>query len=363
VLAVLVGFVVAHPLVMFIFSDSIEVQLEERRRNDLQRISTPYNDHIREIEQKKSTLDTSISDVRTKKDDELRERETALIQTTGRRRWYWRRTSEIRNIRKRLLGERDKAIQKLDDEKNGLNTKVGEIETSRQQALNGYRQSHDYLAREAAFSDLTGANDLVRWTQRLILIFFVFVDILPISLKVATKKEAYDFLVESSNQRTIDESQAETQAHAEMLRNVSDHQKQKVAQIISSKFGSAEFTAALEARVDAFVKRSIGSHVADGSTGTIPTSPVSTTVIEPTTGNGHNVTGLSGRLKARLKEKGLDATISLICIPPQALALFAFYMYWGSDIWQYVSWGTTLQVFPLFIFNFCSNRFLKMFID
>ena len=358
-LAVLVGFVVAHPLVMFIFSNSIEVQLDERRRNDLQRISTPYNNQIHDIEQKKVTLDQSISSVRTKKDDELKERETALIQTIGRWRWYGRRANEIRKIRTRLLDERKQAIQQLDDEKKDLNTKVGEVETARNQALDGYRQSRDYLARENAFTDLTAANDLVRWTQRLIIFLFVFVDILPISLKVATKKEAYDFLLEDFNKRAIDESQAETKAHAEMLKNISDQQKPKVAQIIASKFGSAEFTAALEAQVDAFLKRSVGS-----STVAIPTNPVSTTVMEPSAGNGHNkATGLSGRLKSRLEDKGLDATISLICIPPQALVLFGFYMYFGSDIWQYVSWSTTLQIFPLFFFNFISNRFLKLFID
>ena len=364
ILAVLVGFVIAHPLVMFIFNNSIEGRLDERRRIEIQNINTSYDNLINPLEGKKAPLDQSISNVQTQKDEEVKQRESLLIQTIGRRR-YGRRANEIRNIRKRLLDERDESIKKINTEKKGLDDKIAEIEKARKAALQGYKQPRDYLARENALSDLTAANDTVRWTQRLIIFLFVFIDILPITLKVVTKKEAYDFLLESSNQRAVDESKMETEIHAEMLKNVTDRQKHKVAEIIESKLQSPEFSTALEADIEAIIKRSlVGGGPAQGTTETFPKSQSSTSVQEPKAEDGQAARkGFSGRLKTRLEDKGIDATIGLVCIPLQALLLFGFYMYFGSDIWQYVSWSTILQIFPLFFVNFVLSKLLKMFID
>ncbi|MDQ1591236.1 MAG: hypothetical protein QOG71_1863 [Pyrinomonadaceae bacterium] len=349
-LALLVGFVIAHPLVMFYFNSSVEGRLDERRRLEIKNINTAYDNEIQVQENKKAALDQNIAAIRTQKDEDVKQREGDLIRIMGARRSR-RRASELRNIRKRLIEERDAAINKIATDKQPIDNRITELKKARDTDLQNYQQPRDYLAKENALSDLTAASGVVRWTERLIILLFLFVDILPITLKVTTKKGAYDYLLESSSQRAIDEDTMESNIHAEILERVEKRQKQRVEEVIEAKYSSPDFLSALDGDIEAIIRRSLVRDSRTSDLGT-ETPPVKSAESPPEK--------WADKFKKKIEEKGMDAAIGLMCVPLQALILIGVYMYYGSDIWRYVSSATILEVFSLFIVNFLLTKLVKL---
>lgn len=359
IFAVLIGFVIAHPLVMFIFEESIIGKLDQKQRTDIQNISTLYDNQVKPLDDKKVALDQDIANLRSQKDVELREREGDLIKAIGPRR-YRRRASEIRRITQRIISERDANIEKLNTQKKDLDVKIGEIEQARKAALQKYTQPRDYLARENALSDLADESFTVRWTQRLLIFLFVFIDTLPITFKVTTRKEAYDYLIESVNKRASDESKTDDKIHEQMLKEITERQKDRIKEVIEAKYASPDFTAALDRDIDTILRRSLVSagwlkDVAETTGG----AAASAESVKVGPADDQTVGSWVGEIKKKLKDKGVDAFISLICIPLQVLAAFIWFLYSGRNILQYVSWSSIFEVSVLFILNIILGRAVK----
>jgi hypothetical protein len=360
ILAAVVGFVIAHPLVMFYFNASVEGQLDNRRRTEIQKINTNYDNQIRPLEDQKTTLDRAIADIRTRKDEDVKQRESDLLRIMGARRSR-RRTGELRNIRKRLLAERDTNINNINTQKTPIDDRIVELKKAREADLLHYTQPRDYLARENALSDLIEESSVVRWTQRLIIFLFVFVDILPITLKVTTKKGSYDSGLESSNNRATNESKMEEELHGEELGQVKEHHKQKIKEVIEAKYKSPAFLTALENDIEAIINRLLGRHgrrVEAAEPAAAAPSQARTDV--PAESGSTGKKKWSARVKEKLEEKGVDAVISLICIPIEVGLLFIFYLYGISDVWQYVAKDTIMQVFALLLVNVLLSQVIKL---
>jgi hypothetical protein len=359
VFAVLIGFVIAHPLVMFIFEESITSKLDQKQRTDIQNINALYDNQVKPLDDKKAGLDQDIANLRSQTRAELREREGDLIKATGPRR-YRRRANVIKGITQRLIRERDANIEKLNVQKTDIDAKIGEIEKARNAALQKYTQPRDYLARENALSDLADESFTVRWTQRLLIFLFVFIDTLPITFKVTTRKEAYDYLIESVNKRASEESKTEDKIHEEMLKEITTRQKDRIKEVIEAKYASPDFTAALDRDIDTILRRSLvvggwlkGRAEATGGT------PASAESVKAGPADEQAAGSWSGQIKKKLKDKGVDAVISLVCIPLQVLGAFLWFLYSGRNILQYVSWSSIFEVSVLFMFNLLLGRAAK----
>lgn len=358
--AILVGFVVAHPLVMFYFDSSIEGRLDERKRDEISRINKTYDERIAPLEGKKAELERAIVKIQGQKDADVKQRDSELITVMGVRRSR-RRVSELKIIRKRLIEERNESIRQINAQKPPIDTKITDYEKARQDELQHYSQPRDYLAKEDALGDLTERSGVVRWTQRLVILLFVFIDILPITFKVTTKRGAYDSLLESSNQRAIDETKMEDEVHGEILARVKERQKEKVKEIIEAKYKSPGFLQTLDNDISAMITRSLvrtlGVQSAVASPANTPTS------VKPNGQSEANTRVIqkkwSEQLKDKLKDKWMEFVITLICFPLQALLLLGYYIYGISDVWQDIASGTLLKMLPFLIFNFGMNQLLK----
>jgi len=369
--AILVGFVVAHPLVMFYFDSSIEGRLEEKKRDEISRINKTYDDRIAPLEAKKVELEQNIIRIQGQKDADVKQRESELLSVMGTRRPR-RRAGELRNIRKRLIEERDENIRQINTQRPPIDTKIADYEKARQDELQRYSQPRDYLAKEDALSDLTERSSVVRWTQRLVILLFVFIDILPITFKVTTKKGAYDSLLESSNQRAIDETRMTDEAHGDMLDGVKESRREKVKEILETKYKSPEFLQALDNDISSLMLRSlvqtVGARAAVVSPVSAPAAAVAPPVNAPAAAkpNGQPAENTQvvqkkfwERVKDKLKDKGMELVITLICLPLQALLLLGYYIYGISDVWHDIAAGTFLKMLPLLLFNFGMNTLLK----
>jgi hypothetical protein len=360
VFAILVGFVVAHPLVMFYFDSSIVGRLDDKRRDEISKINKTYDESVATQEAKKAELEQAIGKIQGQKDSDVKQRESELLTVMGVRRSR-RRVSELKNIRKRLIEERNESIRQINAQKPPIDTKIADYEKARQNDLQHYSQPRDYLAKEDALSDLTERSSVVRWTQRLVILLFVFIDILPITFKVTTKRGAYDSLLESSNQRVINETTMEDEVHGEILDRVKERQKEKVTEIIEAKYKSPEFLQALDSDITTMITRSLVRTV-----GVQPAiaSPVNTpTSAKPNGQPAENTQVIQKKwleqVKDKFKDRWMELIVTLICLPLQALVLLGYYLYGISDVWQDVASGTLLKMLPLLLFNFGMNKLLK----
>ncbi len=66
------------------------------------------------------------------------------------------------------------------------------LDSARNSKINKLTFSRDYLEREKALSRLTAANSIVKITTLFLIIFFILVDILPVTWKGLTAKGPYD---------------------------------------------------------------------------------------------------------------------------------------------------------------------------
>jgi hypothetical protein len=358
IFAILVGFVVAHPLVMFYFDSSIEGRLDEKQRDEISKINKTYDDRVAPQEAKKAELEQAIAKIQGQKDSDVKQRESELLTVMGVRRSR-RRVSELKNIRKRLIDERDESIRQINAQKPAIDAKITAYENERRGELQHYSQPRDYLAKEDALSDLTERSGVVRWTQRLVILLFVFIDILPITFKVTTKRGAYDSLLESSNQRAIGETEMEDEVHGEILNRVKERQKEKISEIIESKYNSPEFLKALDGDISAMITRSLIRTV--GVQPAVASPASTTTSAQPETQPATQVIQKtwSDRVKEKLKDRWTEFLITLICLPLQALLLIGYYIYGISDVWQDIASGTLLKILPFLIFNFAMTKLLK----
>src|SRR5947209_2813349 len=96
IFAILVGFVVAHPLVMFYFDSSIEGRLDEKQRDEIAKINKTYDDSIAPLEAKKTELEQATVKIQGQKDADVKQRESELLTVMGVRRSRRRRSEERR---------------------------------------------------------------------------------------------------------------------------------------------------------------------------------------------------------------------------------------------------------------------------
>lgn len=72
------------------------------------------------------------------------------------------------------------------------NIALTKLDSARQSKINRLTFSHDYLEREKALSRLTASNAIIRISIWFLIMFFILVDILPVTWKGLTSRGPYD---------------------------------------------------------------------------------------------------------------------------------------------------------------------------
>ena len=196
VFAVFVGILVAHPLVMLYFNDSIEERLVADGRAKTAAIEAGYVTQQAELEEKISGLKTEIRD----RERERNEFQAQLVdeidgvvsgRTTGipgRGASAEEKKLQLQVAQTELGAARDRNLMEI----GALEAAIEEIrsESNIQQA--GFVQPTDYLARAGALEALAGGSPHVNTVRWFLILFFVFVDTLPLLFKGFTARGPYD---------------------------------------------------------------------------------------------------------------------------------------------------------------------------
>lgn len=198
VFSAFVGIAVAHPLILLYFHESIEVNMNEVAHAKVDSIENVYQLQKKNLQLENDTLGRNLialSDTIHLQEGILHDEIKGIVRgddrTTGEsgegptfkydtaylnRLYYDLGQSKKSNEAKKV--DNDIAIVKLD--------------SARTSKINRLTFSHDYLEREKALSRLTGDNSIIRITTWFLVIFFILVDILPVTWKGLTSKGPYD---------------------------------------------------------------------------------------------------------------------------------------------------------------------------
>lgn len=235
VFSIFVGIVIAHPLVLLYFHNSIDVELDkvEYATKD----SILYNNKVQKDAYRTNidTLDRKLKGIQEKIDFQER-----LIQNevAGEVRGDNRTTGEYGQgpafqnaiaYRDILYQERNQLIKSNTQRKLEDSLEIVKLDTKMQNDTNRLTFSRGYLDREKALSKLSGDYPIINVTTWFLILFFIFVDILPVTWKVLTNRGPYDdYLneVESKVNNEIQENKADSDAKLAM------HKRHKERDII-----------------------------------------------------------------------------------------------------------------------------------
>jgi Domain of unknown function (DUF4407) len=363
VFAVLIGIIIAHPLVLFIFEDSINRRLDAKQAAAITDINNRSDNDIGPLRNANNALNQALFNLETRKSEEIRQRETQLLERTRFRR-RTSRTRELRTIRQRLINERDGQIKRINEQLHANEARIQVLQSERDNAVREYSEARDYPARESALDDLSAKNPKIGWTERLIILLFVFIDTLPITFKVMTKKAAYDVLLDSSNKRIIERTGKDDEVHTELVTKATEYRKRRIGEVVRLREGTPGFRPAVDDDFDTVVKESLFSDPFFLAVGGIPRANTSIAPLSAPPANATtNESEWLSKIKEKLKSKMRESLISIALIPVQAVLWFGWFMLSGTDILQYISSSAIFEAFALFVVNSLLTKMLKITSD
>ncbi len=198
VFSAFVGIAVAHPLILLYFHESIEVNMNEVAHAKVDSIENVYQLQKKSLQIQTDTLDKNfigLSDTIHLQEGILHDEIKGVVRdddrTTGRAGEgpTFKYDTAYLNRLYYDLGQTKKSNEAKKVENNIAITK---LDSTRASKINRLTFSHDYLEREKALSRLIGDNSIIRITTWFLIIFFILVDILPVTWKGLTSKGPYD---------------------------------------------------------------------------------------------------------------------------------------------------------------------------
>ncbi len=198
VFSAFVGIAVAHPLILLYFHESIEVNMNEVAHAKVDSIENVYQLQKKNLQLENDTLGRNLialSDtIHTQEGilhDEIKGVVRADDRTTGKSGEgpTFKYDTAYLNRMYYDLGQAKKSneAKKIDND-----IAIVRLDSARASKINRLTFSHDYLEREKALSRLTADNSIIRITTWFLVIFFILVDILPVTWKGLTSKGPYD---------------------------------------------------------------------------------------------------------------------------------------------------------------------------
>lgn len=229
-----IGILVSHPIVLLVFDDSLEQELFQMKEEGEKAIYAQYEGNIDSVRSRDNTLKGEVEvklQERQCKEKlllfEMSGKDTTLnCGTTSGLKQYGPRASEIkeeiRYLKEEIALLRSKNFATIDVN----STEINKLQKEREGKLAAFNQqfSTNYLAREIALERLEAkpvGGTTVRWTKWFLIIFFVLVDILPVSFKAATKPGEYDRILDLEKDLTASSTPAFERLQEDRVRQAS----------------------------------------------------------------------------------------------------------------------------------------------
>ena len=198
VFSAFVGIAVAHPLVLLYFHESIEVNMDEVAHAKVDSLENVYQLQKKSYQLATDTIDNNlkgIADTIHTQEGILHDEIKGVVRnddrTTGKAgegptfKYDTTYLSRLYN---------DLAQTKISNEQKKIENKIAiaNLDSARVSKINRLTFSRDYLEREKALQRLTESNSIIKITTWFLIMFFILVDILPVTWKGLTSKGPYD---------------------------------------------------------------------------------------------------------------------------------------------------------------------------
>ncbi|NUQ23728.1 MAG: DUF4407 domain-containing protein [Saprospiraceae bacterium] len=251
-----IGILVSHPLVILVFNDSLIQELTTMQIEGEEAINQKYEIDIQKVRGRDSLLNASL-DAKTAERAckeklllyEMSGKDTTMFcGTTSGMKQYGPRSREIKSeislLNEEMATLRAQNAVKLDS--NAV--AIAKIERTRDTKLEEFRNNYsdNYLAREIALERLEShevGGRTVALTKWFLMLFFILVDILPVTFKALTKTGEYDrhLLQEDKMPITITnayERHKKNETRKVYVDEIEDLRRQKIKQEIQGVNGT-----------------------------------------------------------------------------------------------------------------------------
>ncbi len=213
IFSIFVGIAVAHPLVLLYFHESIEVNMNEVAHAKIDSIENVYQLQRKSLQLESDTINRnlqSLADTIHMQEGILHDEIKGVVRnddrTTGKAgegptfKYDTAYLNRLYNdlAAKRTANESKKSFNEL---------AVSKLDSAQAFKINRLTFSHDYLEREKALSRLSASNDIIRITTWFLILFFILIDILPVTWKGLTTKGPYDEYLNETELRIRNEVQ------------------------------------------------------------------------------------------------------------------------------------------------------------
>ena len=226
VFSAFVGIAVAHPLVLLYFHKSIDVNMDEVAHAKVDSIENVFQLQKKNYQLEIDTLDRNlkgISDTIHLQERILHDEIKGVVRgddrTTGiagEGPTFKYDTAYLNRLYYDLA--QTKKSNEAKKVENGI--AITKLDSTRQSKINKLTFSRDYLEREKALSRLSVSSSIINVTTWFLIIFFILVDILPVTWKGLTNKGPYDeylneieFRIKNEVQEKMIDSETKLEMH------------------------------------------------------------------------------------------------------------------------------------------------------
>ncbi|MEA3451103.1 MAG: DUF4407 domain-containing protein [Bacteroidota bacterium] len=209
-----IGVAVAHPITLLYFDYSIEDKLNDEFQEKIEQHQKQSENKISNIRQRENKIQKQIEKTKTFRDC-LIELHTAE-QSGNKVKLDCGSSSGIPGARRRadnieeritLKNEEIKGLEsQLFEIQESINNEIIEVENKTTNKIESFEKhsSRDYLAKTNALKRIAKTNSQTYLIQWFLMFFFIFLDILPVTLKAITKRGKYEELVDNQIHQVVE---------------------------------------------------------------------------------------------------------------------------------------------------------------
>lgn len=197
IFAVGIGFLVSHPLLLFVFREKISERINEIAILKEDEINSKYDSLASIQEIKKVSINDDVELFKNYRDELAGLLADEVAGTVkGRKTTGIYGEGPAAKVKRQNLIQADREYQRERSESITLiakiDTAIVKLNDRRNEQLSTIFVANDYLNRTDALGYLSDNSDTIKNTVWFLIVFFVFVDILPVTLKASTPKGEYD---------------------------------------------------------------------------------------------------------------------------------------------------------------------------
>lgn len=200
--ALILGFIISHPITLFYFDGSIQEKIRDNVSKQRETISNTYDTKINKLQTQINDIKIITLEKERKRDEQAKlvageidgavlknatgEKATTGIKGDGTSAKFKRNQYDILSS-ELILSKNNDSVEIIN-----LNKELLRVQIQKDNALNVYTPALDYLKKVTTLEEIKLQYNVVSITQWMLIIFFIILDIAPVIFKTFSPFGMYD---------------------------------------------------------------------------------------------------------------------------------------------------------------------------